>query len=288
MSSNEELLAKLDQQHLLFTGSGYTVLGIYAEKKGTPTVVKYPIWTNDGSAGEAAWSGLYRFCLEGRDTNPDGKECIAELPADVWARIKSETFYVTVSGASPQIRVVTGWWNNQWPDIDKDIQPGNELLTDNGDGTWTLAVNLAGSALADAIDVEHLLFTGGGFAVEEIYFEDIRWDPVPMEIDIAPFTYYEDRSATLTYPYYPSWGDNSGKLRIMRPHDELQVHRVQGSGHDRPDPVQQPELGRLERRLQRLGRQRREDRGGCHRGYAQVHQRRSCGRLERHGHHPAG
>ena len=39
---------------------------------------------------------------------------------------------------------------------------------------------------------------------------------MPAEIDIAPFTLYEDRSATLTYPYYPSWGDNSGKLRIMR------------------------------------------------------------------------
>lgn len=216
VSSNEDLLAKLDEQHLLFTGSGYTVLGIYAEKKGTPTVVKYPVWTNDGSAGQAAWNGIYRYCLEGHDTNPAGKECIAEFPADVWARIKTEPFYVTVSGATPQIRVVTGWWNNQWPEVDKDIQPGNELLTDNGDGTWTLAVNLAGSALADAIDVEHLLFTGGGFAVEEIYFEDIRWDPVPVEIDIAPFTYYEDRSATLTYPYYPSWGDNSGKLRIMR------------------------------------------------------------------------
>ena len=212
LKDNEDLLSKLDEQHLLITGSGFTVLGIYAEMKGTPTIVKTPVWTNDGSHGEAAWNGLYRFAPENNST---GEEVYA-VPMDLWEMLKTETFYVTVRGANPQIRVVTGWWNDQWPEANADIQPGNQRLADNGDGTWTLTVNLAGSALAGSMDVEHLLFTGSGFAVEEIYFEDIRWDPVQQEIDIAPFTYYEDRSATLTYPYYPSWGDNSGKLRIMR------------------------------------------------------------------------
>ena len=83
--------------------------------------------------------------------------------------IKTKTFYVTLQGEDPQIRVVTGWWNNQWPDAN-DIQPGNDLLTDNGDGTWTLEVNLNGSALADAIDVEHLLFTGDRYTPLKLYF----------------------------------------------------------------------------------------------------------------------
>ena len=214
LSGHEDMLEKLDQQHLLFTGSGYTVLGIYAEKKGVPTLVKNTVWSNDGSAGEAAWDGVYRFCLEGRD-NPASPVCIAEFPADVWARIKSETFYVTLTGANPQIRVVTGWWEAQLTST--DIQPGHELLTDNRDGTWTLTLNLSENGeLVSLLDDHHLLFTGSGFALQEIYFEEIQWIPVPAEIDIAPFTLYEDRSATLTYPYYPSWGDNSGKLRIMR------------------------------------------------------------------------
>ena len=213
VSSKEDLFEKLDSQHLLFTGNGYTVLGIYAEKKGVPTLVKNQVWTNDGSAGEVAWNNIYRFCLEGRD--PSGTSCIAEFPADVWARIKSETFYATLSGASPQIRVTTGWWEAQL--TPNDIQPGHELLTNNGDGTWTLKLNLSDSPeLIDKLDDQHLLFTGGGFTLQDIYVEEIQWIPEPVEIDIAPFTYYEDRSATLTYPYYPSWGDNSGKLRIMR------------------------------------------------------------------------
>ena len=82
--------------------------------------------------------------------------------------MKTTTFYVTIVGADPQIRVVTGWWNNQWPGI--DIQPGSELLTDNGDGTWTLAVDLAGSDLANAMDVEHLLFTGDRYTPTKLYF----------------------------------------------------------------------------------------------------------------------
>ena len=135
--------------------------------------VKSIIWENDDPAGHGAvsWNGTYRFALEGHDGN---NEAIAELPQDLWNLIKTETFYVTIQGENPQIRVVTGWWNNQWPDAN-DIQPGNDLLTDNGDGTWTLTVNLKGSALADAIDVEHLLFTGDRYTVLGLYFQEEIW-----------------------------------------------------------------------------------------------------------------
>ena len=169
----------IDVEHLLFTGDRYTVLDLYVNEDiwvdggGHSEIVDVPIWENDDPAGHGAvsWNGTYRFALEGHDGN---NEAIAELPQDLWDLIKTETFYVTIQGENPQIRVVTGWWNNQWPDAN-DIQPGNDLLTDNGDGTWTLTVNLKGSALADAIDVEHLLFTGDRYTVLGLYFQEEIW-----------------------------------------------------------------------------------------------------------------
>ena len=128
-------------------------------------ITKVSVWENDGSHGEINWGGEYRFCLEGTDTH---NECIAEFPQEIWNRIKSEKFYVTIRGDYPQIYVASGWWSHKW--TGEDIVPGNELLTDNGDGTWTLTVNLAGDPLLDVLDERHLLFTGEGYSVEEIYF----------------------------------------------------------------------------------------------------------------------
>ena len=171
--AGDPLVDVLDDQHLLFTGGGYTVEEIYFAEEvwidgPGDQEVKVPVWKNDGSAGEISWSGQYRFGLDGNDGN---NECIATFPQDVWDRIKSETFYVTIKGESPQIRVTSGWWSTTW--TGDDIFPGNELLTDNGDGTFTLTVNLAGDPLLDVLDVQHLLFTGSGYTVEEIYFIDI-------------------------------------------------------------------------------------------------------------------
>jgi hypothetical protein len=131
--------------------------------------VEVPVWTNDGSLGEVSWSGQYRFAPE---FNSTGEECYT-VPEDVWARLKSETFYVTVQGANPQIRVTSGWWSTQWMGADNDIKPGNELLEDLGDGIWRLTVNLEGDPLVNVIDAEHLLFTGSGYSVQEIYFVDV-------------------------------------------------------------------------------------------------------------------
>ena len=168
--AGDPLLDVLDAQHLLFTGSGYTVEEIYfaedvwVDGPGMQEV-KVPVWTNGGTLGEINWSGDYRFAPE---TNSTGEECYT-VPMDVWERLKTETFYVTVKGANPQIRVTTGWWSTN---LTADhIMPGNELLADNGDGTWTLTVNLTGATdLLDLLDAQHLLFTGSGYTVEEIYF----------------------------------------------------------------------------------------------------------------------
>ena len=170
--AGDPLLDVVDAQHLLFTGDRYTVEEIYfaedvwVDGPGMQEV-KVPVWTNGGSLGAISWSSDYRFASEESKT---GEECYA-VPMDVWQRLKTETFYVTIKGEDPQIRVTSGWWSTTWTGA--DIQPGNELLTDNGDGTWTLTVNLAGDPLLDVVDAQHLLFTGDRYTVEEIYFIEL-------------------------------------------------------------------------------------------------------------------
>ena len=57
--------------------------------------------------------------------------------------------------------MTTGWWSKTWTGA--DIQPGNELLADNGDGTWTLTVDLTGDPeFIGLLYEQHLLFTGSG------------------------------------------------------------------------------------------------------------------------------
>ena len=164
----------IDEQHLLFTGDRFTPVklffseDVWVDGGGHMEIVKTSIWKNEvGSA--VSWSGTYRFAGEGHST---GEE-IYEIPADIWAKMKTETFYLTVEATDPQIRVTTGWWSGSW--TDGDFQPGNERLTDNGDGTWTLAISLFDPAYLDLIDEQHLLFTGDRFTPIEIYFMEEVW-----------------------------------------------------------------------------------------------------------------
>ena len=181
--AGDPLLDVMDDQHLLFTGSGYSVEEIYFEAEewvdgpGVEYVENY-VWKNGGTLGEINWGGDYRFATEGHST---GEECYV-IPQDEWDRMKTETFYVLIKGANPQIRVTSGWWSTTW--TGNDIQPGNERLTDNGDGTWLLTVDLAGDALLDVMDEQHLLFTGSGYSVEAIYFIDEIIGGGPKEIVI--------------------------------------------------------------------------------------------------------
>ncbi len=128
--------------------------------------VKTTIWKNDGSHGAANWDGVYRFGLEGNDSN---NECLATFPADVWNVIKSGTFYMLAQGSDwVQMRITTGWWSTNW--TGDDIMTGNERIVDKGDGTYTIEINFEGDPILDVLDAQHLLLTGSGFTPLKLYY----------------------------------------------------------------------------------------------------------------------
>ena len=223
---DDPLVGTLDEKHLLFTGSGYLPLEIYFEEEvwvgggGHMELIKTSFWKNGGS-DEVNWNGTYRFALEGHDGN---NECIAEIPQEIWDKIKTGPFFISFKPTADwyQIRITNGWWDTQWLGKDNDFSPNNmaDQIIDNGDGTYSILINFGDDPLVGTLDEKHLLFTGSGYIPLELYFEEEVWvgggDSGSSDIDIAAFTLYEDRSANLEWPYFPSWGDNSGKLRIMR------------------------------------------------------------------------
>jgi hypothetical protein len=176
-------------------------------------IVKTVIWQNDGSHGNISWNGDYRFAPE---SNSTGEE-IYTVPQDQWDKMKSGKFYLhaAINADWYNLRITTGWWSTTWTGA--DIGKGDERLILNEDGTFDLELDFAGDPILDVLDAQHLLFTGEGYTPLEIYFVEMQaGGGGSKDIDIAAFTLYEDRSANMTWPFYPSWSDNSGKVRIMR------------------------------------------------------------------------
>ena len=167
----------IDDQHLLFTGNGYTPLAIVVTEDvwvpgGSVEIVRTSIWKNDGSVAAATWSGSpYRFAMDGKDGN---NECVATFAPEVWEKMKSGPFNVDIqpSGDWFQIRILDGWWSVGNNDAN-DITPSYEGLVDNGDGTFTFVVDISGNAdLLAVLDDQHLLFAGDGFTILEMYWEE--------------------------------------------------------------------------------------------------------------------
>ena len=183
--AGDPIMDVIDVQHLLVTGDRFTPVSLFFVEDvwiegggGHMEIVKSSIWKNDGSHGAVSWSSDYRFANE---SNKTGEEIYA-IPDDVWEKMKGGTFYVDVEAENPQIRITTGWWSTTW--TGNDFMPGSEGLTDNGDGTWTLAVTLGDDPIMDVIDVQHLLVTGDRFTPVELYFQEEVWvggDPTPKE-----------------------------------------------------------------------------------------------------------
>ena len=171
-----ELRDYIDEQHLLFTGSGYVLEGIYIDLP-VDSSGRTIFWENDGSFDYVSWGAQFRFCLEGMDSFG---ECAATFPQDVWDRIKSGPFEVLIS-TDPhdiwwQMRVTTGWWSYQWPENDDsgngDISEfWTHLVVDNGDGTYTITIDFTGHEIVDYIDEQHLLFTGMGYKILQMSYK---------------------------------------------------------------------------------------------------------------------
>ena len=176
------ILGLIDEQHLLFTGSGYTPLKLYYTEEvwvpgGAVEIVRTSIWKNDGSVGAAAWSAhIYRFGMEGADAN---NECIATIAPELWEKMKTTPFNVQIQPAADwwQIRMLDGWWSIG-NDEANDISPNTpDKYVDNGDGTYTFVVDLQSypnpdTPLASVVDAQHLLFAGADFIILEMYWEE--------------------------------------------------------------------------------------------------------------------
>ena len=171
----------IDEQHLLFTGSGYTPLKLVVTEEvwvpgGSVEIVRTSIWKNDGSVGAANWDGTYRYAKEGMDAN---SECVAEIPAETWEKMKTTPFNVqiTPTGDWWQVRILDGHWSIGNAESN-DITPNTpDKFVDNGDGTFTFVVDLQsypeeGDKLVTTVDEKHLLFSGSGFIINEMYWEE--------------------------------------------------------------------------------------------------------------------
>ena len=173
---DDPLVETLDQKHLLFTGSGYTVEEIYfidiIKGGGGGGGAKETVFWENAGAGKVSWNGIYRFGLDGNDPN---SECITTFPEDVWNKIKTGTFYVTCRPEADwyQVRITNGWWDTQWLGKDNDISPNNmaERMIDNGDGTFTIEINFGDDPIVETLDQKHLLFTGDGYTPTKLFFK---------------------------------------------------------------------------------------------------------------------
>ncbi|MGI5847443.1 MAG: IPT/TIG domain-containing protein [Candidatus Cryptobacteroides sp.] len=168
--TGDPILDLLDAQHLLFTGGGYTPLELYFAEEVWVEIGSGPkqvvFWENDGSHGAISWGGDYRFGLDGHDGN---NECLATFPEDIWNIIKTGTFYLEAQGSDwVQMRITTGWWSTTWTGV--DISTGDERIVDNGDGTYHIEINFTGDPIVDALDAQHLLFTGSGYTPLKLYY----------------------------------------------------------------------------------------------------------------------
>lgn len=171
------LAGVIDAQHLLFAGDGFIVLEIFWEEEiwvggGGDQPSETLIWENDGSLGEGTWGNTYRFALEGKNAG----DASVDVPADIWELFKTGPFCLVVKPVADwwQIRVLTGWWGAQWPSEDSsgegDINVNwTDIVVDNGDGTFTVTIDLTGHPILDSMDEQNLLFAGSGFQILKIY-----------------------------------------------------------------------------------------------------------------------
>ena len=157
------------------------------EPEPTPVepVTEGVIWENTNGVGPTSWQATtpYRFSIEGGDSQ---NECIAEIPAAVWAGMKTTPFTVKITPDATkewwQVRILDGWWSTDDGGTN-DITPEYAGLVNYGDGTYAFQVDLSTMPeLSNLIDTKHLLFTGDAYTINKIYFGEP--EPAPVDVDI--------------------------------------------------------------------------------------------------------
>ena len=153
--------------------------------KPVEPVTEGVIWENTNAVGPTSWQATtpYRFSIEGGDSQ---NECIAEIPAAVWAGMKTTPFTVNITPDATkewwQVRVLDGWWTTDDGGTN-DITPEYAGLVNYGDGTYAFQVDLSTKPeLSNLMDTQHLLFTGDAYTINKIYFGEP--EPAPVDVDI--------------------------------------------------------------------------------------------------------
>lgn len=170
------LYNNLDAQHLLFTGSDYTPMAIYvvegASESEDVEVVKTSLWKNgeQSTIPGPVWSGEGRFA---RESSKTGEETYA-FPDDVWETLKAEPFRIAIevpADSYPNVRITTGWWTQDYGGKEFNCF---EIAEPIGDGIYSIELKLSNyPVLLEVVDVQHLLFTGDGYKLLEIYKESV-------------------------------------------------------------------------------------------------------------------
>ena len=158
--------------------------------KPVEPVTEGVIWENTNGVGPTSWNNTYRFSIEGGDSK---NECVAEIPAGVWAGMKTTPFTVNITPDTSKewwmVRILDGWWTTDDGGTN-DITPEYAGLVNYGDGTYAFQVDLSAKPeLVNLMDTKHLLFTGDGYTINKIYFGEPEPapalpEPEPVDVDI--------------------------------------------------------------------------------------------------------
>ena len=194
----------IDAQHLLFTGDAYTPVGIYVLEQvwveggeGHYEKVRTSFWKNETGDAIPGWGGTFRFGMDGKDAN---NECIATFDEATWNILKTEPFRIAIEPTVdyPNIRITTGWWSTDYPSKEHNCF---EEVEEDENGVLFMEINLSlAEALQAAVDEQHLLFTGDGYKLLEIYQEKEVW--VEEDADPKPIVFWENTDDTPI----PGWG----------------------------------------------------------------------------------
>ena len=178
LQEDPALLAVIDEQHLLFTGQDYKLLGIYVLEQewvgggGHMEKVRKTFWKNGehSTIPAPSWSGEGRFCSV---SHVSGEETYA-FSEEEWEILKTQPFRIQIEKLADwvNLRVTTGWWSTNY----MGLESLNDLVQEDEDGNFFVEINLQDDpALLAVVDEQHLLFTGQDYKLLEIYQETEEW-----------------------------------------------------------------------------------------------------------------